>query len=205
MSSGRCLILLDQEENMKSPTWERIAKEIERISPNTFAALNPPATDEKITLLESKLGVVLPEEFKDYLSTFDGQNSDGEDFPLAGFYRFLDVDGMIRVIDEMSFLFSDEAPIGFLKENKIQPVIWDGLWVPIAEFNASEWLVLDMHAGKNGQDGQLFRYWSGFDSESDEVVCAESFGEFSAELLRRLQNDLFRLEDNCLFFEGDWI
>jgi cell wall assembly regulator SMI1 len=193
---------------MKSPTWERIAKEIERISPNAFAALNPPATDEKIASLENKLGVALPEEFKAYLSTFDGQNIDGEYFPLAGFYRFLDVDSIIKSIDEMQFLFSDEEPIGFLKENKIQPVIWDRLWVPIAEFNGSDRLVLDMHSGKNGQDGQLFRYWNGFDSESDEVVCANSFGEFSAELLRRLQNDLFKLEDDCIFFEdeeGDWI
>jgi cell wall assembly regulator SMI1 len=84
--------------------------------------------------------------------------------------------------------------------------LWDNLWIPFAEFNASSRLILDLNAGKNGQNGQVILLYPGVDTESDEMVVAISFDNFGKEFLRRLKNNEFEIDDgNSIQFADRWI
>ena len=185
--------------------WKSIPEEIKRILPETYKTLNPPVDVKDIEALEKQLGVRLPLAFKSYLNVFNGQTGQGEDFPLAGYNRFLPVKEIITLIRQQIEMFGDEEPVGFITENKVKPVLWDNLWVPFADFNSSARLILDLDAGKNGQDGQVILLYPGTDMESDDMVVASSFDDFGKELLRRLKNNEFKIEDDTIIFKDNWI
>jgi cell wall assembly regulator SMI1 len=180
--------------------WAQIAHEMERISPDIRSTLNPPAQMESILLLEEKLGVPLPEDFKSYLLTFNGQNEDGENFPLVGYNYFLSVEQIMKTMDTQMDNFGNNETVDFVNENKIKAVLWNRLWIPFSELN-SQMLILDLDPAKNGKTGQVFQCWPGFDHERDDIVCAPSFALFSRELLRRLRADEFECEDGNLIFK----
>lgn len=146
--------------------------------------------------LEAAVGEPLPRGFREYLLACDGQDDDGDFFPLVGHNRFLGVDEMLATMAEMAESFLDEAVPG-MRANRLSPVIWDGGWIPFSRLDA-QLLILDLHPGPRGTKGQIFQYWPGFDAESDDVVFAPSFDAFAAELLRRLVAGEFTLSDGVL-------
>lgn len=156
-------------------------------SPEIAASVNPPADAEAIAALESRLGVSLPEAFKAYLATMDGQNALGDLHGFVGDDRLLPIAEIIALMDQMSDLFGDEEPLAHIKENKVRPVLWDPLWVPFGAFDGAPRLILDLHPGSNGTVGQVVQTWPGADLESDDLVIAASFADFSADLLRDLK------------------
>jgi cell wall assembly regulator SMI1 len=185
--------------------WKLIAEEIKRILPKTYKTLNPPADTKQIEYFEKQLSVQLPLAFKSYLQVFNGQTKQGDDFSLVRYYRFLPLEKILELIKQQIFLFGDEEPIGHITENKVKPVLWDNLWIPFAEFNGTDRLILDLNAGKNGQNGQVILYYPGIDMESDEIVVAISFENFGEELLYRLKNNEFEIENNAIQFKDLWI
>ncbi|MDR2638334.1 MAG: SMI1/KNR4 family protein, partial [Helicobacteraceae bacterium] len=166
--------------------WQKIAEIVKGVSPAIYGSFNPPVDSGAIDKFERKLGVQLPDSFKAYLRTFNGQKPRG--LPLCGYNRLLPINQIVQTRKMRIELFSDEPPIAFLEENKIQTTLWDKLWIPFADFEGSNSLVLDLHAGKNGKDGQIILLYSGIDMESDDVVIAPSFSAFGEEFLRRLEN-----------------
>jgi cell wall assembly regulator SMI1 len=183
--------------------WRGIADSIKRISPAIYRSLNPPAGIGAIDGLERKLGIRLPDSFKAYLKTFNGQKPDG--LPLCGFNRFLPADEIVSTALQQITLFGDESPVEFLKENKIRTVLWDEQWIPFADFESSNRLIMDLHAGQKGKDGQIIFLYPGVDTESDEVVVASSFRAFGKKLLQRLESSAYEIEDKRIMFTDDWI
>ncbi len=55
--------------------------------------------------------------------------------------------------------------------------------------------------GKNGTSGQIFKYHSGM---SYQEVIANSFEEFSNEILKRLQSNQFSYTDDVIAFEDSY-
>jgi cell wall assembly regulator SMI1 len=102
--------------------------------------------------------------------------------------------------------WSNEPPIAHIKENKVKPMFWVAKWIPFAENEGgSSQLCIDLNPGKNGIYGQVLQLRFGQDLEADEVVIANSFREFSHELLKRLQTGDFVIEDDNINFEDFWI
>jgi cell wall assembly regulator SMI1 len=95
---------------------------------------------------------------------------------------------IMALMTTMEDLFGDEGPIEHIAENKIQPVLWDRLWVPFSEFEGTPRLILDLHPGRRGLPGQIFQSFPGVDLEDDATVIAPNFDAFSADLLRTLKN-----------------
>lgn len=168
--------------------WAEIIARIAARSPDILPTLNPPAAPEEIAALEQRVGAPLPEAFKQYLAVANGQNDLGAEHALHEDNRFLPIDEIIETMDMMENLFGDEEPITHITENRIQPLLWDRLWIPFAAFDGSPRLILDLHPGRNGAHGQILLHFPGVDLEDDGTVIAPDFAQFSAGLLRDLTN-----------------
>ena len=166
--------------------WTSIIERISAVSPALYATLNPAADLDEVSALERRVGATLPEAFKDYLATANGQNDLGVEHGLHEMHRFLSAQEIASMMDLMDSLFGDEGPIEHIAENKVQPALWEKLWVPFAEFDGSPRLILDLHPGIHGAAGQILLWFPGVDLEADDIVIAGDFAEFSAALLRDL-------------------
>lgn len=67
---------------MANDVWDNILKHIQTISQPIYATVNPPATEKEINFLERTLNVQLPGHFRNYLSTWNGQQ---EQVPFIGY------------------------------------------------------------------------------------------------------------------------
>lgn len=123
------------------------------------------------------------EPLKDYLAAVNGQNGLCVEHGLHEMHRFLSAQDIASMMDLMDSLFGDEGALEHISENKVQPVIWDKLWVPFAEFDGGPRLVLDLHPG-NRAAGQILLWFPGVDLEADDLVIAGDFAAFSAALLQ---------------------
>lgn len=187
---------------MSTAVWAEIAQELKKNSSAIYATLNPPATKDEIIALQKTVGKALPESFKDYLLTFNGQNSDN--LPMLGYNRFLCVDEIIHLIQAQRDTLDSGILSEYYIENKVKPVLWDDLWVPFSKLDA-QMLIIDLHPGKNGQNGQVFQHWPGCVLDADDIVCADSFEQFSKEILKRLYSNEFKGDDDFITFNDDWI
>ncbi|WP_289136953.1 SMI1/KNR4 family protein [uncultured Brevibacillus sp.] len=180
---------------MASDVWDNILKQIQTISQPIFSTVNPPATEDEITLLENTLAVQLPMCFRNYLSMFNGQQ---EQEPFIGYNSFLSIPAIIETWSMMNDLFEDEEQVDWIDEDRIKPLIWSKKWIPFTDFEGSTHLILDLDPGKNGVSGQIFKYHSGM---SYQKVIANSFEEFSNEILKRLQANRITYTDGVITFE----
>lgn len=183
--------------------WQQIIQEIVKINPAIQDSLNPPATPAQIQQLTDFFGVALPDSFKDYLRVCNGQNHQDYQHLLLGYQAFLSVEEILEMAKMQYDLFGDEPSIDFLTENKIQPVYWDKKWIAFTDYEASNRLVIDFHAGKNGLNGQILQLSPEADLQADETVISVSFDEFSQKILATLQAQDYHLNDDVI--EIDWL
>lgn len=191
--------------------WSEILTQIRLESEDIYASVNPPADSAQIHRLEETVGVKLPRDFCGYLSTFNGQRNTEEqtrdrntEIPLLGYNPFLSVTGIIETWNMMNELFPEEnEPLKWVAEDKIKPYIWRRHWIPFTEYGGSQYLILDCDPGKNGTYGQVFIWCSGMDYSE---VTADSFGEFSREILNRLSEKRFEVSEfGTIEFEDYYI
>ncbi len=191
--------------------WREILKQIKLASEDIYASVNPPADALEIQRLEEAVGVELPQAFRDYLSTLNGQKNTEEaardrntEIPLLGFNPFLSVTGIIETWNMMNELFAGETkPLDWVEEDKIKPFTWRRHWIPFTEYEGSQYLILDCDPGKNGTYGQVFCWCSGMDFLE---VAADSFEAFSIGLLSRLSEGKFEItEFGTIEFEDYYI
>ncbi|QSW88018.1 SMI1/KNR4 family protein [Flavobacterium endoglycinae] len=188
-------------------TWKLILQELSRIVKGN-RKVNAPATIEEIEYLEKTLDVNLPDSFKNYLLTFNGQSCELNGIqPLIGYNNFLSIEEIIKTWRMMSELFDDGESIDWVKENRIKPVIWNRKWIPFTDYEGSQKIVIDLDPGKNGKIGQIFCYHSGMDyeeTEFDEIISG-SFEDFSNEILYRLKQNIIEVDDGIIEFTDDFI
>ena len=191
--------------------WDKILEQLRQISSDIYASVGPPAGLSQIRLLEETVGVTLPQDFCGYLSALNGQKDTEEqtrdrnrELPLLGYHPFLSISGMIETWDMMNELFSKEAePLEWVAEDKIRPYIWRRHWIPFTEYEGSQYLILDCDPGKNGTYGQVFLWCSGMDYSE---IVADSFEEFSKEILARLIEKRFEVSEfGTVEFEDHYI
>lgn len=119
--------------------------------------------------------------------------------PFIGYNSFLSIPGIIETWSMMNELFEDDdEQVDWVDEDRIKPLIWSKKWIPFTDFEASSRLILDLDPGRNGISGQIFKYHSGM---SYQEVIADSFEEFSNEILKRLQAKQFSFTDGVIEFE----
>ena len=188
---------------MADEVWQGIIEQVQAISGDIFATLNPPATEEEIESLEARVGVELPQSFKDYLATVNGQNEMGAEYPLVGYRRLYGAEQIVEQMDLLESLF-DATEVAAGEENKIRQMLWSLKWIPFASFEGYDALILDLDPPGNGVYGQVWSLAPGSDRESDDAVVADSFEAFSGGLLERLQEKRYKLANGVIVFEEYW-
>lgn len=189
---------------MSSYIWKQILHEVEKSLDDTQSCINPPASNSQIYLLEQTLNCSLPGTFKEYLLTFNGQGlvNTYPYTPFLGVHYFLSSKDIIEIWTTMNTLFNREEPLEWIEENKIKSVIWSDKWIPFTDFESQQRLILDLNPGKNGISGQIFLYHSGMDYQK---IVADSFEEFSLNILKRLQEKDYATTDHIIRFNDDYI
>lgn len=174
---------IQKGEVMDKSIWGDIREQVKTISKDIYSSINPPASSTEIDMLEETIGVKLPQSFRNYLSTLNGQKNTEEssrdrnkETPLLGYNTFLSIAGILETWSMLNELFEDEnKPIDWVVEDKIQPFVWRKGWIPFTE-HEGDCIILDCNPGKNGRYGQVFIRPNVPDIEG---VIAESFEEFS--------------------------
>lgn len=134
--------------NEVEAAWQRIENWLRDNAPDTYATLNPPATDAAIARVEELVGVRLPEDVVASLRVHDGVTSRPGEFEIAGRYAPASAERMTHIwqmltdllLEDFNDDFNDDGMVGWW---------WHPRWVPIAEDNAACQLVVD---GRPGED-----------------------------------------------------
>jgi cell wall assembly regulator SMI1 len=132
------------------------------------------ANEEDFQLLESVLGVKLPEEMKELYRVHNGQDWK---VGVNPFVRNLTLSPISEIIDNWSFLQEEFDPDDIEPEidNEIKPALWNPKWIPIATNGGGDYLCVDTDPSITGVTGQVLYFWHDWGSRS---IKAKSLFDF---------------------------
>ncbi|NKE10539.1 MULTISPECIES: SMI1/KNR4 family protein [Kocuria] len=138
-----------------TPYWEAVEHHLGDQAPEI---LNPPATDEEITALETTLGLTLPTQLRASLARHNGMGTYPEDnFPgeiLLSCEEIIDqYETWQQVFDDLdedtrNFNLSGDTGLTL-------PGFWNHGWIPITDDGTGNAYVTDTTPGPNGTTGQI--------------------------------------------------
>ncbi len=151
--------------------------------PEVLEDLNEPAKLAQISSLEEKLGLELPESFKDLYLIHNGQKGDINTGVFYGL-EFLSLDGIYDQWKSWADLVDTEGEEGMKDLNMFSKSHVNGLikaiyankrWVPFAHDWGGNFLGVDFDPDENGIYGQIINFGR---DEDEKFVIANSFSEF---------------------------
>ncbi|MGE8005592.1 SMI1/KNR4 family protein [Lysinibacillus sp. NPDC093216] len=158
--------------------WNRIIEKNSKLEVNGIEALNlqPGATAEEFQLIETTLGITLPEEMKSFYRICNGQVwSQG----VQPFVRNLTLSPISEIIDNWKFLQEEFDPDDLLSDTEyaveVKPTLWNEKWIPIAENGGGDYLCLDTDPTEKGVVGQVLYFWHDW---GDRTIDADGLFEF---------------------------
>ena len=164
-----------------------------------YCAFNrKPAEESQIKALEDAIAQPLPESFKEYLRTFNGQEQSDSSHYFMGYNFLLPIDEIIETYQMQVEDFEGESIADDINPNKIQLVLWDKGWVPFTDFEATTRICIDLNPATNGVKGQVIMLYPGIDYQSDEVVLANSFEEFTQKIWNILDAKDYSFEEGII-------
>ena len=178
--------------------WQKIQQSLLAIAPSIGKSFQKPAEEAQIKALEDAIAQPLPKSFKEYLRTFNGQEQSDSPHYFMGYNLLLPIDEIIETYEMQVEDFEGESIADDINPNKIQPVLWDKGWVPFTDFEASTRICIDLNPASNGVKGQVIMLYPGIDYQSDEVVLANSFEEFTQKIWNILDSKDYFLEDGII-------
>ena len=178
--------------------WQKIQQSLLAIAPSIGESFQKPAEESQIKALEDAVAQPLPESFKQYLRTFNGQEQSDSPNYFMGYNLLLPTDEIIETYQMLVEDFEGESIADELNPNKIQPVLWDKGWVPFTDFEATTRICIDLNPATNGVKGQVIMLYPGIDYQSDEVVLANSFEEFTQKIRNILDAKDYSLEEGII-------
>ena len=178
--------------------WQKIQQSLFAIAPSIGKSFHKPAEEAQIKALEDAIVQPLPESFKQYLRTFNGQEQSDSPHYFMGYNLLLPTDEIIETYQMLVEDFEGESIADELNPNKIQPVLWDKGWVPFTDFEATTRICIDLNPATNGVKGQVIMLYPGIDYQSDEVVLANSFEEFTQKIWNILDAKDYSFEEGII-------
>ncbi|HEY4453137.1 MAG TPA: SMI1/KNR4 family protein, partial [Pseudonocardiaceae bacterium] len=125
-------------------SWQRIENWLRDNAPDTYATLNPPASEAAIAAAEEFVGVAFPPDVVASLRVHDGVAAGPAEFDLAGRYSPSSVARIKSNWQMLTDLLLDQ-----FKDDDMSGYWWHPQWVPIAEDNAACQLIVDGRAGED--------------------------------------------------------
>jgi cell wall assembly regulator SMI1 len=121
--------------------WERIERWLANHAPATLASLNPPASADDLTQVETALGRPLPAELTASLRRHNGTDEHRRTgrFALAG-YMLLSTSQIVARWQMIERLLAD-------RPRSDRDAVWQSHWVPFAASVGADMLYLDQPAG----------------------------------------------------------
>ena len=185
--------------NNNTPSlWQKIQQSLLAIAPTIGESFQKPAQESQIKELEDAVAQPLSESFKEYLRTFNGQAQSDSPHYFMGYNLLLPTDEIIETYQMLVEDFEGESIADELNPNKIQPVLWDKGWVPFTDFEATTRICIDLNPATNGVKGQVIMLYPGIDYQSDEVVLANSFEEFTQKIWNILDAKDYSFEEGII-------
>ena len=184
--------------NNKASLWKKIQQSLLVIAPSIGESFQKPAEEIQIKALEDAVAQPLPESFKEYLRTFNGQAQSDSPHYFMGYNLLLPTDEIIETYRMLVEDFEGESIADELNPNKIQPVLWDKGWIPFTDFEATTRICIDLNPATNGVKGQVIMLYPGIDYQSDEVVLANSFEEFTQKIWNILDAKDYSFEEGII-------
>lgn len=185
--------------NNNTPSlWQKIQQSLLAIAPSIGESFQKPAEEAQIKALEDVITQPLPESFKEYLRTFNGQEQSDSPHYFMGYNLLLPIDEIIETYQMQVEDFEGESIADDINPNKIQPVLWDKGWVPFTDFEATTRICIDLNPATNGVKGQVIMLYPGIDYQSDEVVLANSFEEFTQKIWDILDSKDYSFEEGII-------
>ena len=185
--------------NNNTPSlWQKIQQSLLAIAPSIGESFQKPAQESQIKALEDAITQPLPESFKQYLRTFNGQAQSDSPNYFMGYNLLLPTDEIIETYQMLVEDFEGESIADELNPNKIQPVLWDKGWIPFTDFEATTRICIDLNPAANGVKGQVIMLYPGIDYQSDEVVLANSFEEFTQKIWNILDAKDYSFEEGII-------
>ena len=178
--------------------WQKIQQSLLAIAPSIGESFQKPAQENQIKALEDVVAQPLPESFKEYLRTFNGQAQSDSPNYFMGYNLLLPTDEIIETYQMLVEDFEGESIADELNPNKIQPVLWDKGWIPFTDFEATTRICIDLNPAANGVKGQVIMLYPGIDYQSDEVVLANSFEEFTQKIWNILDAKDYSFEEGII-------
>jgi len=178
--------------------WQKIQQSLLAIAPSIGESFQKPAQESQIKALEDVVAQPLPESFKEYLRTFNGQAQSDSPNHFMGYNLLLPTDEIIETYRMLVEDFEGESIADELNPNKIQPVLWDKGWIPFTDFEATTRICIDLNPATNGVKGQVIMLYPGIDYQSDEVVLANSFEEFTQKIWNILDAKDYSFEEGII-------
>ena len=178
--------------------WQEIQQSLLAIAPSIGRSFQKPAKEGQIKALEDVIAQSLPESFKQYLRTFNGQTQSDSPHYFMGYNSLLPTDEIIETYRMLVEDFEGESIADELNPNKIQPVLWDKGWIPFTDFEATTRICIDLNPATNGVKGQVIMLYPGIDYQSDEVVLANSFEEFTQKIWNILDAKDYSFEEGII-------
>ena len=178
--------------------WQKIQQSLLAIAPSIGESFQKPAQENQIKALEDVVAQPLPESFKEYLRTFNGQTQSDSPHYFMGYNLLLPTDEIIETYQMLVEDFEGESIADELNPNKIQPVLWDKGWIPFTDFEVTTRICIDLNPAANGVKGQVIMLYPGIDYQSDEVVLANSFEEFTQKIWNILDAKDYSFEEGII-------
>lgn len=157
--------------------WDVIEAWLAEQAPDADPKLRSPASGDAIATAEKHLGRAFPDDFRASLAIHDGQDDEPGCPWLPAVDRLGSLESLTRCYVEDRDDAEDEWRAGvdvFDEARRVRQCYWDPRWIPIA--GSTYWdydrLLLDMHPGPEGNEGQVIVRWSG-----QAVYLCASFGE----------------------------
>ena len=184
--------------NNTQSLWQEIQQSLLVIAPSIGESFQKPAEESQIKALEDAVAQPLPESFKEYLRTFNGQAQSDSPHYFMGYNLLLPTDEIIETYQMLVEDFEGESIADELNPNKIQPVLWGKGWIPFTDFEATTRICIDLNPATNGVKGQVIMLYPGIDYQSDEVVLANSFEEFTQKIWNILDAKDYSFEEGII-------
>ena len=184
--------------NNTQSLWQKIQQSLLVIAPSIGRSFQKPAKEGQIKALEDVIAQSLPESFKQYLRTFNGQAQSDSPHYFMGYNLLLPTDEIIETYRMLVEDFEGESIADELNPNKIQPVLWDKGWIPFTDFEATTRICIDLNPATNGVKEQVIMLYPGIDYQSDKMVLANSFEEFTQKIWNILDAKDYSFEEGII-------
>lgn len=177
-------------------TWEKIISEYICNIDNYDKNLNPPATEEEVSFIESKMGLTLPLELKELYKCNNGDSGKFIVGSILGL-EFLSLKSVLGQWNMWNHVIANwkESSMETGKnypEGHIKCLYANKLWIPFAHDSSGNHIGIDLDPDVNGKIGQVINFGR---DEDDKYVIANNLQEFLDYMYQIITSDDFELEE----------